>query len=104
MEAKDEDDGLSERFLPRNEAVRRDREKEPRFAPPGSFEYRFALKYREIDELEKQQLERVKREMDEQRLKLESEMESAIYDYQAEQIRAGEKKKIKNKEKRNFYS
>eukprot|EP00105_Crassostrea_gigas_P013646 XP_011430022.1 PREDICTED: splicing factor, proline- and glutamine-rich isoform X3 [Crassostrea gigas] len=88
LEAKDEDDGLSEKFLPRNQQYQAEREKEPRFAPPGSFEYRFGLKYREIDELEKQQIERVKQEMDQQRMKLEHEMEGAMFDFQAEQIRA----------------
>lgn len=89
LEAKDEDDGLSEKFLPRNQQYQAEREKEPRFAPQGSFEYRFGLKYREIDELEKQQIERVKQEMDQQRMKLEHEMEGAMFDFQAEQIRAG---------------
>jgi hypothetical protein len=89
LEAKDEDDGLSDRFLPKNQQYQAEREKEPRFAPPGSFEYRFGLKYREIDDLEKQQIERVKQEMDQQRLKLEHEMEGAMFDFQAEQIRAG---------------
>ncbi|XP_062575248.1 non-POU domain-containing octamer-binding protein-like isoform X2 [Saccostrea cucullata] len=88
LEAKDEDDGLPERFLPKNQQFQAEREKEPRFAPPGSFEYRFGLKYREIDEMEKQQIERVKQEMDQQRLKLENEMEGAMFDFQAEQIRA----------------
>lgn len=88
VEAKDEEDGVSERYLPRHDQMRMDREKEPRFAPPGSFEYRFAMKYREVDEMEKQQMERVKKEMDEMRVKLESEMEGAMYEYQAEQIRA----------------
>ncbi|XP_061176719.1 paraspeckle component 1-like isoform X1 [Saccostrea echinata] len=88
LEAKDEEDGLSERFMPKNQQYQAEREKEPRFAPPGSFEYRFGLKYREIDEMEKQQIERVKQEMDQQRLKLENEMEGAMFDFQAEQIRA----------------
>ena len=75
--------------MPKNQQYQSDREKEPRFAPPGSFEYRFGQKYREIDEMEKQQIERVKQEMDQQRLKLEHEMEGAMFDFQAEQIRAG---------------
>ncbi|XP_021352601.1 non-POU domain-containing octamer-binding protein-like isoform X2 [Mizuhopecten yessoensis] len=88
LEQKDEEDGLPEKFLPRNEHCRKDREKEPRFAPPGSFEYRFAQRWKELDELEKQQHERVKQEMEDARIKLEAEMEGAMYEYQAEQIRA----------------
>lgn len=89
LEAKDEEDGLPEKFLPRNEMVRKDREKDPRFAPPGSFEYRFAQRWKELDELEKQQHERVKKEMEDARMKLESEMEGAMYEFQADQIRQG---------------
>ncbi|XP_060067487.1 non-POU domain-containing octamer-binding protein-like isoform X2 [Ylistrum balloti] len=88
LEQKDEEDGLPEKFLPRNEHCRKDREKEPRFAPPGSFEYRFAQRWKELDELEKQQHERVKQEMEDARIKLEAEMEGAMYEFQAEQIRA----------------
>ncbi|KAL3881354.1 hypothetical protein ACJMK2_027803 [Sinanodonta woodiana] len=87
MEQKDDEDGLSEKFVQRNDMFRKDREKEPRFAQPGSFEFDFALKFRRIDDMEKEQAERVKRDMDLERKRLEEEMETAIYDYQAEQIR-----------------
>ncbi|XP_033741112.1 non-POU domain-containing octamer-binding protein-like isoform X2 [Pecten maximus] len=88
LEQKDEEDGLPEKFLPRNEHCRKDREKEPRFAPPGSFEYRFAQRWKELDDVEKHEHDRVKQEMEEARIKLEAEMEGAMYEFQAEQIRA----------------
>ncbi|KAJ8315060.1 hypothetical protein KUTeg_007210 [Tegillarca granosa] len=87
LEQFDDEDGLSEKFLFRNDQCRQDREKEPRFAPPGSFDYRFGLKHKEIDEMEKQGYERVKKDAEIARKNLESEMESAMYDYQADQIR-----------------
>ena len=89
LEQKDEEDGLTETFVQRNEGFRKDREKEPRFAPPGSFEFEFGMKYRRIDEMEKEQFERVKKECELERTRLVEEMETAVFDYQADQIRQG---------------
>lgn len=89
LEQRDEEDGLTEKFVQRNEGFRQDREKEPRFAPPGSFEFEFGQKHRQIDEMEKEKNERVKQEMDMERQRLAEEMETAIFDFQAEQIRQG---------------
>ena len=89
MEQKDEEDGLTEKFVQRNDGFRMDREKEPRFAPPGSFEFEFGMKHRRIDQMEKEQTERVKQEMEMERKRLAEEMETAMFDYQAEQIRQG---------------
>ena len=68
----------------------REREKEPHFAPHGSFEYEFGIRWKQLDEMEKKRIENVKKEMEEARIKLEDEMQNALYDYQAEQIRQGE--------------
>ena len=67
----------------------REREQEPRFAHPGTFEYEFGLRWRQIEELEKERHDLVRKETEEARLKLEEEMQSALYEYQAEQIRQG---------------
>ena len=90
LEQRDEEDGLTEKFVQRNDGFRQDREKEPRFAPPGSFEFEFGNKHRRIDEMEKEKTERVKHEMDLERQRLAEEMETAVFDFQAEQIRQGE--------------
>lgn len=87
LDQKDEEDGLTEKFVQRNDGFRKDREKEPRFPPPGSFEFEFGLKYRRIDDMEREQIERVKQEMDLERQRLADEMETAVFDFQAEQIR-----------------
>ena len=89
LEQKDEEDGLTEKFVQRNDGFRMDREKEPRFAPPGTFEFEFGMKHRRIDQMEKEQIERVKQEMELERKRLAEEMETAMFDYQAEQIRQG---------------
>ena len=67
----------------------REREKEPRFAPPGTFEYEFGMRWKQLEELEKQCIEQIKKGTEEARLKLEDEMQNALYDYQADQIRQG---------------
>ncbi|XP_025097461.1 paraspeckle component 1-like isoform X3 [Pomacea canaliculata] len=87
LEQKDEEDGMPEKFLPRNEQYKKEREKEPRFAPPGSFEYEFGMRWKQLDEMEHKRIEQVKKDTEEARIKLEDEMQNALYEYQAEQIR-----------------
>ncbi|XP_036370421.1 non-POU domain-containing octamer-binding protein isoform X3 [Octopus sinensis] len=87
LDQKDEEDGYPEKFINKTDAYKKDRESEPRFAPPGSFEYEFGLRWKELEELEKQQHEGVKKAMEESRLKLEDEMENAMFEQQAEMIR-----------------
>jgi len=87
LEQKDEEDGMPEKFLTKTEHYKKEREKEPRFAPPGTFEYEFGMRWKQLEELEKQRIEQVKKDTEEGRLKLEDEMQNALYEYQAEQIR-----------------
>jgi len=87
LDQKDEEDGYPEKFINKSDGYKKDRESEPRFAPPGSFEYEFGLRWKELEELEKQQHENVKKAMEESRLKLEDEMENAMFEQQAEMIR-----------------
>ncbi|BFZ24911.1 hypothetical protein BsWGS_27950 [Bradybaena similaris] len=87
LEHKDEEDGLPEKLLTKNEQYKKEREKEPRFAPIGSFEFEFGMRWKELDELEKQRIEQVKKEIEDARLKLEDEMQNALFEYQADQIR-----------------
>ncbi|KAK7493035.1 hypothetical protein BaRGS_00015765, partial [Batillaria attramentaria] len=87
LEQKDEEDGMPEKFLPHNEQYKKEREKEPRFAPHSSFEYDFGMRWKQLAEMERKGIEQVKKEMDENRIKLEDDMQNALYEYQAEQIR-----------------
>ncbi|BFZ09917.1 hypothetical protein BsWGS_12956 [Bradybaena similaris] len=87
LEQKDEEDGLPEKFLTKTDQYKKEREKEPRFAPPGTFEYEFGMRWKQIEEIEKSRIEQVKKDTEDARLKLEDEMQNALYEYQAEQIR-----------------
>lgn len=87
LEQKDEEDGMPEKFLQKTDQYKKEREKEPRFAPPGTFEYEFGMRWKQLDELEKQRIEQVKMDTEKARIELEEEMQNALYDYQAEQIR-----------------
>lgn len=63
---------------------------EPRFAQPGSFEFSFASKWKQIVEMEKSQMEQVKRNVEEAKMKLEGEMETAQMEHQEELLRKGQ--------------
>ena len=54
--------------------IYREREQPPRFAQPGSFEYEYAMHWKALIKMEKQQQDQVERNINE---KLEMEMEAA---------------------------
>jgi len=87
LEQKDEEDGMPEKFLTKTDQYKKEREKEPRFAPPGTFEYEFGMRWKQLEDLEKQRIEQIKKDTEEARIKLEDEMQNALYEYQADQIR-----------------
>lgn len=47
------------------------------------------MRWKQLEELEKQRIEQIKKDTEDARLKLEDEMQNALYEYQAEQIRQG---------------
>lgn len=69
--------------------VYREREEPPRFARPGTFEYEYSKRWKSLDEMEKQQRQQVEKNMREAREKLESEMEDAFHEHQANLLRQG---------------
>lgn len=69
--------------------VFREREEPPRFARPGTFEFEYAKRWKSLDEMEKQQRQQVEKNMREAREKLESEMEDAYHEHQANLLRQG---------------
>lgn len=69
--------------------VHREREHPPRFARPGTFEYEYSKRWKSLDEMEKQQRDQVEKNMREAREKLESEMEDAYHEHQANMLRQG---------------
>ncbi len=71
-------------------SVSREREQPPRFAQPGSFEYEYAMRWKALMEMEKQQFEQVDRNIKEAQEKLETEMEAAQHEHQVMLMRQGE--------------
>lgn len=67
----------------------REREQPPRFAHRGSFEFEYSQRWKSLDEMEKQQRQQVEKNIREAREKLESEMEDAYHEHQANMLRQG---------------
>lgn len=82
MEQFDEEEGLSEKLINKNQQYHKEREQPPRFAQPGSFEYEYAMRWKALMEMEKQQYDMVDRNMKEAQEKLEAEMEAARHEHQ----------------------
>ncbi|XP_037114197.1 non-POU domain-containing octamer-binding protein [Syngnathus acus] len=82
MEQLDDEEGLSEKLINKNQQYHKEREQPPRFAQPGSFEYEYAMRWKALMEMEKQQYEMVDRNMKEAQEKLEAEMEAARHEHQ----------------------
>ncbi|XP_064629511.1 non-POU domain-containing octamer-binding protein-like isoform X2 [Lineus longissimus] len=87
LEQKDEDDGLPEKYIQRNAQYYKDRETPFRFAQPGSFEFKFAQRWKQLYEMEVKEMVRLKKEMEDAVEKLESEMTNAMHDHHANQLR-----------------
>ncbi|XP_048089627.1 non-POU domain-containing octamer-binding protein isoform X1 [Alosa alosa] len=82
MEQFDDDEGLPEKLVTKNQQFHKEREQMPRFAQPGSFEYEYAMRWKALLEMEKQQFEQVDRNIKEAQEKLEAEMEAAQHEHQ----------------------
>jgi proline- and glutamine-rich splicing factor len=59
----------------------------PRFASPGSFEYEYGTRWKQLYELYKQKEEALEREMKMEEEKLEAQMEYARYEHETEILR-----------------
>lgn len=67
----------------------RERELGPRFPTPNSFEFVYGMKWKELYDMEKLRRTQLEEELKEARRRLESDMELAYQDYQAEMLREG---------------
>ncbi|KAM7384704.1 hypothetical protein PAMA_011859 [Pampus argenteus] len=83
----DDEDGLPEKLAQKNPRYQAEREEPPRFARPGTFEFEYSKRWKSLDEMEKQQRQQVEKNMLEAREKLESEMEDAYHEHQANLLR-----------------
>ncbi|KAG5852954.1 non-POU domain-containing octamer-binding protein-like [Anguilla anguilla] len=82
LEQYDEEEGLPERLINKNQQFHKEREQPPRFAQPGSFEYEYAMRWKALMDMEKQQYDQVDRNIKEAREKLEAELEAAQHEHQ----------------------
>lgn len=67
----------------------REREQQPHFAQPGTFEFEYASRWKALHEMEKQQREQVDKHIRESKEKLETELESAKHEHQLMLMRQG---------------
>ncbi|GFG40361.1 hypothetical protein Cfor_00558 [Coptotermes formosanus] len=88
FEQLDDIDGYAEKNLPKkNPDYYKAREVGPRFAAPGSFEYEYGTRWKQLHELYKQKEEALQREMKMEEEKLEAQMEYARYEHETEILR-----------------
>ncbi|XP_067013270.2 hrp65 protein isoform X2 [Anabrus simplex] len=88
FEQLDDIDGYSEKNLPKkNPEYYKAREVGPRFAAPGSFEYEYGTRWKQLYELHKQKEDALKRDMKMEEEKLEAQMEYARYEHETEILR-----------------
>uniref|UniRef100_A0A2I2ZXW4 Non-POU domain containing octamer binding n=1 Tax=Gorilla gorilla gorilla TaxID=9595 RepID=A0A2I2ZXW4_GORGO len=59
MDQLDDEEGLPEKLVIKNQQFHKEREQPPRFAQPGSFEYEYAMRWKALIEMEKQQQDQV---------------------------------------------
>ncbi|EPB80231.1 hypothetical protein ANCCEY_00633 [Ancylostoma ceylanicum] len=90
LEPRDEDDGLAERMIPRTSQLIKERELGPRFPSQNTFEFVYGMKWKELYAMERQRKAQLDEELKEARRRLESDMELAYQDYQAQMLREGQ--------------
>jgi len=84
---QDEEEGVTEESLQRLDGLEVERQHEPRFIPPNSFEYVWAKRWRDLFIEEQDKKARLEQEMTDARCKLEFEMEAALRQNEASRIR-----------------
>ena len=87
LEQKDDEDGLPEKSINKNNQYYTEREVEPHFVQPGSIEHKLAMRWRELYELEKKIQEEGKQQLDHAREMLEYEIDQALIDHKAMKIK-----------------
>lgn len=87
-EAKDEDDGLPERFVLHTREYQKEIEQGPRFARPGSVEHEFGMRWKAVYRQEEEQRQELARQVEDAAVRLEMEMGAAQIEAQADALRA----------------
>ncbi|CAF3293481.1 unnamed protein product [Rotaria socialis] len=84
---KDDEDGLPEKTLPRNQAYVKERDVKPRFAELNTIEHTIGLKWKELELQEKQLLEEVKRRMQFATEQVKIEIDQMYLEHQSQLLR-----------------
>jgi hypothetical protein len=87
LEQKDDEDGMPEKSIIKNQQYHTEREVQPHFAPNGSFEQKMAIKWKELYEFEKQVQEEARKRVDQAREMLEYEIEQSLIDHKAAKLK-----------------
>ncbi|RWS28147.1 splicing factor: proline- and glutamine-rich-like protein [Leptotrombidium deliense] len=88
FEQRDEEEGFPEKHINKHQQdFRQEREVGPRFAEPGTFEHDFAMRWKQLFELEKQKRERLEIEIQEARNMLQEQMEYSRVEHQTKVLR-----------------
>ncbi|RXG67245.1 Hrp65 protein [Armadillidium vulgare] len=84
----DDNDGMCEvNINKRNPEYLKERQQGPRFAAPGSFEYEYGLKWKQLYELFDKKKEMLEKELQDEKKKLEEQIEYAKYQHETELLR-----------------
>lgn len=84
----DEDEGLPEKSINKNSIeYKEQREVGPRFAEPTSFEHTFAMRWKELYEVERQKRERLEQEIQEARQALQDQIHFSKLEHDTQQLR-----------------
>lgn len=88
MALVDDNEGMSEMNVnKRNPEYMKERQLGPRFAEPGSFEFIYGLKWKQLYELFDKKKDSLERELQDEKRKLEEQIEYAKYEHETELLR-----------------
>jgi len=88
MAALDDNEGMSELNInKRNPEYMKERQSGPRFAAVGSFEFEYGLKWKQLYELFDKKKEMLEKELNDEKSKLEEQIEYAKYQHETEMLR-----------------
>lgn len=88
FDQQDEDEGLPEKSINKNSnEYKEQRDVGPRFAEQGTFEHTFALRWKELYDVEKQKRDRLEQEIQEARNSLQDQIEYSRLEHDTMQLR-----------------
>lgn len=87
LDAKEEEEGLPEVSMPKNQAYHHERQSGPRFADYNSFEFDYGQRYKRLFEIYKERKASLDRDFATELDQLEAKMAIAKHDFETEELR-----------------